>query len=180
MQHGNYFTYSGNPRANIMRRSQGNVTDVEVCYRDSPWLVGVAVPHSLCWDADPYICVAQSYKRFIRSNNWQTDPLAQGSAGNQIAARFDLIVKTPPYENQRSAGGAIDAKVTSASYVKAMQMDIISGPTAETQPAWTWTPGWGAGCAHMLQPVTFDFDWIQVAATAGPAPNELRGYVAQA
>lgn len=33
----------------------------------------------------------EALMRFIRSNDWQHDPLSQGSAANQIAARYDLI-----------------------------------------------------------------------------------------
>lgn len=34
----------------------------------------------------------QTLRRFMRYNDWQHDPLSRGSAENQIAARFDLIV----------------------------------------------------------------------------------------
>ena len=101
----------------------------------------------------------------MRYNKWQTDPFSDGSAANQIAARYDLVTSTPPYEDQRSAGGAIDAKLTSASDVKAGRAHVICGPTHESQPVFKWSDWHGAPTPHAGQPDVFDFDWIAVQST---------------
>lgn len=50
---------------------------------------------------------AQDFQAYMRQNRFNTDPFSDGSAANALAARYDLITKTPPYENIRSCGAWI-------------------------------------------------------------------------
>jgi len=59
-EYGTSYTYAGNPRAEIFRRSAGSVETL------------------------------QDMQHFIRYNDWKNDPLSLGDPTNQIAARQDL------------------------------------------------------------------------------------------
>lgn len=94
-------------------------------------------------------------QRFIRYNDFKNDPFAEGQPANQIAARYDLAVApTKP-----SAGGAIDAKITSLAMVKNMTMLAQAGPTHDTQPVFVWQPPLSGETPHVGQPRAFNFDW---------------------
>jgi hypothetical protein len=62
---GKNFTHSVVPRAEIFRRDQGTVVDL------------------------------QSMKNLMRSNNYKTDPYSKGDPGNAICSRFDLEPTNP-------------------------------------------------------------------------------------
>lgn len=131
-KYGPYFSHDGYPRAQIMARDHGKVNDVA------------------------------SMRRFMRYNQWQSDPLALGSAANQIAAREDLIATdVPRWQGSRNAGGAIDAKFTTWAMVPRLQSWIAAGPTHDDQPVFDWnavSPDL-ASTPHEGQPTRFDFDW---------------------
>jgi len=88
---GDYLTYDLSPRAQIFRRDANNATTLD------------------------------EYLAFLRSNNWQNDPLSDGNPANQISARRDLVPTGPPPPNPfitRAAFGGIDSKATSSLLVK--------------------------------------------------------------
>lgn len=126
---GDFWSYANCPRAKIFRRDAPSVGDIE----------GV--------------------KRLIRYNNFQNDPLAQGDACHQIAARCDLNQPGKRAE----AFGAIDAKVTNVQLAKRNAAVAQSGPTHDQEPVFVWTPHWDKDNIHVEQPVSFNFDWVEMS-----------------
>ena len=94
--------------------------------------------------------------RLLRYNRWQTDPLANGSACDQLACRADLLVDETP-----AADGAVNAKFTSASRVARGEMRFIAGPTSDDQPVFQWStaPASVRAEPHAGQPDRWDFPW---------------------
>lgn len=121
------FSYQLTPRAEVFRRDQANVKDV------------------------------LSLQRFIRYNQYQTDPLAKGNPCNQIACRGDLMSR---------AAAAVDAKVTSSSMLALRKVEAVSGPTHDDQPVFCWStaPTAVQQEPHLGQPDCFNFDWVVVTA----------------
>jgi len=127
--YGQWFTYNLSPRAKIFRRDQDNI-----------------------WTLD-------DFKHMMQYNDWQNDPYSEGNAGNQIASRFDLVVK-PNNPNPflvKAPFGAIDSKVTSSDLIERMLSAAISGPSHEYEKPFSWAL-W-PGVVHLGQPTVFDFDW---------------------
>ncbi len=93
-------TYADNPRANIIRR-------------DSPNVVGIfnfmLYEYSILIVKD-----IQSMQFLIRYNDWQHDPLQEGSPGWGVCSRNDLPVYNCTLCSPSCFGG-LDAKVTSYS-----------------------------------------------------------------
>lgn len=131
---GRQVTWDGAPRAQIFRQRQGNVTDMA------------------------------SYKKLMRYNNWQNDPLSLDCPMNQIASRGDL---TPPNASPNcysGAFGAVNGKITSSSRIPRYQIEFVGGPTHDTQPVFAWTDAVNRqfNTAHYGQPKVWNFDWQTV------------------
>ena len=106
------------------------------------------------------LLLLQDLKVFMRYNDWQNDPLSEGNAANQIAARYDLITNTPPGQMTASAGGSIDAKLTSSALLAEGNVWAVAGPTYTNQPVFTWDSKWNDQ-PHEGQPTVFKFDYVQ-------------------
>jgi len=100
-------------------------------------------------------------QRMIRKNDFQTDPFSDGDACHQVAARCDLN----PSGKRSEAFGAIDAKITDIAMAKRSAAVAQSGPTHDQQPVFQWTARWDKNNIHNEQPITFDFDWVEMAPT---------------
>mmetsp|Transcript_82953 Transcript_82953/g.231402 ORF Transcript_82953/g.231402 Transcript_82953/m.231402 type:complete len:612 (+) Transcript_82953:147-1982(+) len=139
--HGNEYSHQLAPRAQIFRRDQGDIAT----------------------DAD--------MQRFMRYNQFQTDPLAKGEPCNQISCRADLDAGV-----KRAAFGAIDAKYTSSAHVRAGAMVIVAGPTHDDQPVFDWAavPDLAARTSHLGQPSRFDFGWLLVGPGVTAQPFDFR------
>ncbi|KAJ3432284.1 phospholipase b-related [Anaeramoeba flamelloides] len=134
-QYGNWFDYELHPRAQIFKRNQSTIKNLD------------------------------HMKAMMRYNNWENDPLSNGSPGNAISSRKDLIDpnKTPPNPFlQASCFGGLDAKIGSYADLKKSQVNAELGPTHDQQPVFTWknAPKCCDGVPHQGQPDIFDFDWI--------------------
>eukprot|EP01088_Endostelium_zonatum_P015714 TRINITY_DN397_c0_g1_i1.p1 TRINITY_DN397_c0_g1~~TRINITY_DN397_c0_g1_i1.p1 ORF type:complete len:560 (-),score=127.86 TRINITY_DN397_c0_g1_i1:24-1652(-) len=136
-KYGSWMTYSLSPRGQIFRRDNGKVLTLN------------------------------DTANILRYNDWQHDPLAAGSPGNQISSRFDLVPKdahpTNPYL-LRNAFGGIDSKVTSRELLKRGQVWAQSGPTRggakSNLPAFDWREWANTGGVHEGLPQRFDFPWV--------------------
>ncbi|EAL64426.1 phospholipase B-like protein [Dictyostelium discoideum AX4] len=103
------------------------------------------------------------FQAFMRYNDFQNDPLAYGDPGNQISSRFDLI--TP--QNNASAAGGIDSKVTSLELINQFLMIAQSGPTHDQEPPFSWSSeNWKNKYPTIGQPDTFDFEWVTFSTTS--------------
>jgi len=97
----------------------------------------------------------------MRRNTYPNEGVLPNDPGHAISARFDLGFSKIP-------NGGIDAKVVNRCLFRGMQVQAISGPSHETQPAFQWlgdgvtiTAGW----PHLGLPDTYNFDWIQLSPT---------------
>jgi len=132
--YGDYWTHDHCPRANIFRRDNVNVDDME------------------------------SLKALMRSNNWQTDPLSMGDPFYAIAARGDLVPGGSGTDwVNKSAVGCVDAKITSYEWITEINMrsQAISGPTTDDgNPPFLWdsNPIW-SNHSHIGQPNRWNFGW---------------------
>ncbi|XP_044776939.1 putative phospholipase B-like 2 isoform X2 [Neomonachus schauinslandi] len=141
-QYGDWFSYDGSPRAQIFRRNQSLVHDLD------------------------------SMLRLMRYNDFLHDPLSlckacnpQANAENAISARSDLNPANGSYPfqalHQRSHGG-IDVKVTSMALARAFHIIAVSGPTWDQLPPFQWSSSPFSGLLHMGQPDLWKFSPIEV------------------
>ena len=99
------YDYSGCARANIFRREQSKVTNVD------------------------------AYKKLMRYNDYENDPLSKGSKGNVISYRGDLGVNSTCF-------GAIDVKFASINDIKKnghKKIYLINGPTYDQHDPFQWS-----------------------------------------
>ena len=124
-------------RAKIYRREQAKVKDIE------------------------------SYKRFIRYNDYLNDEFSEGKASYSVASRYDLNSNNP------TCFGATDAKFASINEIKRdgkKLVHIISGPTTDNQEPFIWSK---APCKFsdkirfkvIGQIDEYNFDWIDYELT---------------
>uniref|UniRef100_A0A2K6S5I7 Phospholipase B-like n=1 Tax=Saimiri boliviensis boliviensis TaxID=39432 RepID=A0A2K6S5I7_SAIBB len=142
-QYGDWFSYDGSPRAQIFRRNQSLVHDIE------------------------------SMVRLMRYNDFLHDPLSvckacnpQPNGENAISARSDLNPANGSYPFQalcqRSHGG-IDVKVTSMSLAKILSLLAASGPTWDQVPPFQWSTSPFSTLLHMGQPDLWKFTPVKVS-----------------
>ncbi|XP_004379110.1 putative phospholipase B-like 2 isoform X1 [Trichechus manatus latirostris] len=141
-RYGAWFSYDGSPRAQIFRRNQSLVHDMD------------------------------SMIRLMRYNDFLHDPLSlcsactpQPNAENAISARSDLNPANGSYPfqalHQRSHGG-IDVKVTSSAMAKALRLLAVSGPTWDQLPPFQWSTSPFHSLLHMGQPDLWKFLPVEV------------------
>ncbi|KAK1892988.1 putative phospholipase B-like 2 [Dissostichus eleginoides] len=141
-KYGPWFSLDQNPRAQIFRRNQTAVTDVD------------------------------SMIRLMRYNNFKEDPLSKyegcnppGNGENAISARSDLNPANGTYPfgalRQRSHGGT-DMKMTSYGMFRDYGMMAVSGPTWDQVPPFQWSTSPYKDLMHMGHPDTWAFKPIKV------------------
>ncbi|XP_070812719.1 putative phospholipase B-like 2 [Pituophis catenifer annectens] len=141
-KYGDWFTYEKTPRAQIFRRNQTLIQDMD------------------------------SMIRLMRFNNFLQDPLSrcQGcnppqNGENAISARSDLNPANGTYPfgalYQRRHGGT-DMKVTSFEMMKNYSFLAVSGPTWDDLPPFQWSTSPYCNISHMGQPDLWKFSPIQV------------------
>lgn len=139
---GPWFSLDKNPRAQIFRRNQTLVTDIE------------------------------SMIRLMRYNNFKDDPLSKcegcdppANAENAISARSDLNPANGTYPfgalRQRQHGGT-DMKLTSYQMFQDYSMMAVSGPTWDQVPPFQWSSSPYKDLLHMGQPDKWTFSPIKV------------------
>ena len=158
-QQGNFWSHGKSARPEIFRRNETMVTDLA------------------------------SMMRMMRYNNFQNDDLSiipncSEATNNQcdpshssmltISARGDLLtVYNTTAENKAHYGvlydmvsqgcfGAIDAKIAAWSNRYNLKSYVVSGPTNDQQPTFTWGDGCCRGqTAPRNSPQTYDFPWVE-------------------
>ncbi|KAM9281001.1 putative phospholipase B-like 2 isoform 2-T2 [Morus bassanus] len=141
-KYGDWFTYNKNPRAQIFRRNQTLVHDLD------------------------------SMVRLMRSNNYLRDPLSrcQGcdppqNAENAISARSDLNPSNGTYPfpalRQRCHGGT-DMKVTSSGMAPTFGLVAASGPAWDDVPPFRWSTSPCSTLLHMGHPDLWTFPPVKV------------------
>ncbi|NWI02128.1 PLBLB protein, partial [Tichodroma muraria] len=141
-KYGDWFTYDKNPRAQIFRRNQTLVHDLD------------------------------SMIRLMRSNNYLQDPLSRcrgcdppQNAENAISARSDLNPSNGTYPfpalRQRCHGG-IDMKVTSSGMVTTFGLVAVSGPAWDDVPPFRWSTSPCSSLLHMGHPDLWTFPPVKV------------------
>ncbi|XP_020505546.1 putative phospholipase B-like 2 [Labrus bergylta] len=142
---GPWFSLDQNPRAQIFRRNQTAVTDLD------------------------------SMVRLMRYNNFKEDPLSRcdgcdppGNGENAISARSDLNPANGTYPfgalRQRPHGGT-DMKMTSYAMFRDYGMLAVSGPTWDQVPPFQWSTSPYKDLMHMGHPDTWTFKPIKVTWT---------------
>uniref|UniRef100_A0A2K6F1I0 Phospholipase B-like n=1 Tax=Propithecus coquereli TaxID=379532 RepID=A0A2K6F1I0_PROCO len=141
-KYGDWFSYDGSPRAQIFRRNQSLVQDIDSMIRLMRYNDFLHDPLSLCRACDP-----------------------QPNGENAVSARSDLNLANGSYPfpalRQRSHGG-IDMKVTSVSLAKALSLLAVSGPTWDQVPPFQWSSSPFSGLLHMGQPDLWKFSPVRV------------------
>ncbi|XP_061458353.1 putative phospholipase B-like 2 [Rhineura floridana] len=141
-KYGDWFTHEKNPRAQIFRRNQTLIRDMD------------------------------SMIQLMRYNNFPKDPLSrcQGcdppqNGENSIAARSDLNPANGTYPfgalRQRPHGGT-DMKVTSFEMAKNYSFVATSGPTWDDLPPFQWSSSPFRNLLHMGHPDFWRFSPIRV------------------
>ncbi|KAM3610637.1 uncharacterized protein V6R79_006785 [Siganus canaliculatus] len=143
---GPWFSLDQNPRAQIFRRNQTSVTDVD------------------------------SMIRLMRYNNFKEDPLSKcegcdppSNGENAISARSDLNPANGTYPfgalKQRSHGGT-DMKLTSYGMFRDYSMMAVNGPTWDQVPPFQWSTSPFKDLMHMGHPDIWTFKPIKVTWTS--------------
>ncbi|XP_057382704.1 putative phospholipase B-like 2 isoform X3 [Balaenoptera acutorostrata] len=139
---GDWFSYDGSPRAQIFRRNQSLVHDLNSMIRLMRYNDFLHDPLSLCKACNP-----------------------KPNGENAISARSDLNPANGSYPfqalHQRSHGG-IDVKVTSTTLAKALRLLAASGPTWDQLPPFQWSTSPFSSLLHMGQPDLWKFSPIEV------------------
>ncbi|XP_036730742.1 putative phospholipase B-like 2 isoform X3 [Balaenoptera musculus] len=139
---GDWFSYDGSPRAQIFRRNQSLVHDLNSMIRLMRYNDFLHDPLSLCKACNP-----------------------KPNGENAISARSDLNPANGSYPfqalHQRSHGG-IDVKVTSAALAKALRLLAASGPTWDQLPPFRWSTSPFSSLLRMGQPDLWKFSPIEV------------------
>lgn len=126
-KYGDWFTYDKNPRAQIFRRNQTQVRDVDSMVRLMRWVLAPGIFQPLCQIFTAVVVLPPAPGLSLlpgRSNNYLQDPLSQcrgcdppHNAENAISARSDLNPANGTYPfaalRQRCHGGT-DTKVGTA------------------------------------------------------------------
>ncbi|KAM9743645.1 putative phospholipase B-like 2 [Menidia menidia] len=139
---GPWFSLDQNPRAQIFRRNQTHITDLD------------------------------SMVALMRYNNFKEDPLSKcegcdplHNGENAISARSDLNPANGTYPfgalRQRPHGGT-DMKMTSYEMFKDYSMLAVSGPTWDQVPPFQWSTSPYTDLVHMGHPDTWAFKPIKV------------------
>ena len=86
-----------------------------------------------------------------------------------------MDLATGPLTTAPDASGAIDAKLSSASWMAsadgAMRVLAKSGPTFETQKPFQWSTSAFNHIAHIGLPDLFNFEWVDFEVAALPTPT---------
>ncbi|XP_065746239.1 putative phospholipase B-like 2 isoform X2 [Phocoena phocoena] len=139
---GDWFSYDGSPRAQIFRRNQSLVHDLNSMIRLMRYNDFLHDPLSLCKACNP-----------------------KPNGENAVSARSDLNPANGSYPfqalHQRSHGG-IDVKVTSTALAKALRLLAASGPTWDQLPPFQWSSSPFSSLLHMGQPDLWKFSPIEV------------------
>ncbi|XP_015253869.1 PREDICTED: putative phospholipase B-like 2 [Cyprinodon variegatus] len=141
-QFGPWFSLDQNPRAQIFRRNQTHVKDLD------------------------------SMVRLMRYNNFREDPLSKcdgcdppQNGENAISARSDLNPANGTYPfgalKQRPHGGT-DMKLTSYEMFREYGMLAVSGPTWDQVPPFQWSTSPYEDLVHMGHPDVWAFKPIKV------------------
>uniref|UniRef100_A0A8D0H935 Phospholipase B-like n=1 Tax=Sphenodon punctatus TaxID=8508 RepID=A0A8D0H935_SPHPU len=142
-KYGDWFTYDKSPRAQIFRRNQTLVRNMDTMIR------------------------------LMRYNNFLKDPLShcQGcdpsqNGENAISARSDLNPANGTYPfgalRQRSHGGT-DMKVTNSQMARDYGLIAASGPTWDEVPPFQWSTSPYSNLLHMGHPDLWKFPPIRVS-----------------
>jgi hypothetical protein len=106
-------------------------------------------------DQDKAIDIS-TFKKLMRYNEWQTDPLSLGDACNSISARCDLNSGSDAFPF-----GGIDCKYTDTTLSPNLESHAVAGPTWQTQPVFAWNDEW-TGIPHYGQDIVFGFDFVEM------------------
>jgi len=132
-QYGNEFSWSQCARAQIFRRDQGAVQDMD------------------------------GMKKIMRYNEYQSDPLSLKDACRGISARCDLNTPWSENTlNSMTAFGGIDSKITDNLLVPKLVSTSVTGPTWDSQPPFAWTRQWSTVPKFGL-PIIYAFDFVQMS-----------------
>ncbi|XP_053324923.1 putative phospholipase B-like 2 [Spea bombifrons] len=141
-KYGDWFTYDRNPRAQIFRRNQTNVQDLNSMIQLMRYNDYLHDPLSLCLSCNP-----------------------QPNGENSISARSDLNPANGTYPfgalRQRQHGGT-DMKVTSYDMAKVYQMVAVNGPTWDQVPPFQWSTSPFSNLMHMGHPDLWKFSPILI------------------
>jgi len=134
-QYGDEYSYQNCARAQIFRRDQHTVTDLE------------------------------SMKHMMRYNEYQTDPLSLKDACRGISARCDLNDPWVGNNtlNGWSPFGGIDCKLTNDVFIKQQTTLAVAGPTWQSQPVFAWTEEWKYW-PHWSHPTVFAFPFVNMTS----------------
>ncbi|XP_075686392.1 putative phospholipase B-like 2 isoform X2 [Rhinoderma darwinii] len=141
-KYGDWFSYSKTPRAQIFRRNNTFVQDL------------------------------QSMVKLMRYNDFLHDPLSRcescdpkQNGENAISARSDLNPANGTYPfgamRQRQHGGT-DMKVTSYELAKHYTIVAVNGPTWDQVPAFQWSTSPFSNLMHMGHPDLWNFEPIVI------------------
>ena len=107
------------------------------------------------------------FQRFMRSNNWQTDPLSNGDAAEAILSRYDLRPKECLHQGTMTQCpapfGGVDAKTTTIAQARALAFDAISSPQYEKQQPWEFGTARWPDVRYDGLPKRWTFPWVKFA-----------------
>eukprot|EP01138_Halocafeteria_seosinensis_P015820 gb/GECG01016145.1/.p1 GENE.gb/GECG01016145.1/~~gb/GECG01016145.1/.p1 ORF type:complete len:379 (+),score=42.33 gb/GECG01016145.1/:1-1137(+) len=102
----------------------------------------------------------ENVQSIMRFNHYAIDPLSHGNPLKSVASRGDLLSNSPV------AFGGIDSKVVSYNSIQQgkLRVKAISGPTAVSQPAFSFTKSDNGTFSNVPRagvPDTWNFEWVE-------------------
>uniref|UniRef100_A0A8C5LVM0 Phospholipase B-like n=1 Tax=Leptobrachium leishanense TaxID=445787 RepID=A0A8C5LVM0_9ANUR len=141
-KYGDWFSYDRNPRAQIFRRNQTYIQDLDSMIQLMRYNDFLHDPLSICSSCNP-----------------------KPNGENAISARSDLNLANGTYPfgalHQRQHGGT-DMKITSFAMASKYQMVAVNGPTWDQVPPFQWSTSPFSNLLHMGHPDLWKFSPIHV------------------
>ena len=128
---GNFYTYETSARYLIIQREAPRLEDFE------------------------------SFKAFMRYNNWKRDIYSNGDASQQIMSRYDQRRKGDPYGAAKMFGGLDSKCMRLTEAVTSLEFHAIASPSFDNNPVWNFSGSAWPDVRHDGLPDVWNFSWIR-------------------
>lgn len=117
----------------------------------------------------PFIKDFETFKSFMRYNNWKRDTYSNGDASQMIMSRYDQRRPGDIYGPAKAFGGLDTKAAKFTDYKTKMMFDAIASPSNEHNPNWKFDDKFPE--AHDGLPQEWNFSWVRFRSVGYDACN---------